>query len=403
MPDPYIDYSQGPYSTAGVQQLLQTMLPRWNTQWEDPNMQGGYVDPSGGSWTLGRANTLITKGINDFTQQVQAVTGRPPTPEQISSFFQNQLVPMASQAQPTGYNPILPQDITSSIQQYVPTAFAGDIQGYQQQQQTDALNKNISTGEGLIDRVMGNYAKNLTDKNNPMYQAFAGNMNNLGITPDSGAFQAGLGGNLANQANNLQSQLMGTLGFPALGGIQNLSGQANYNLQNSAPGAQANLTGQQQNLSDFGRMQAMAQYLQRQMEPSGFEKNLGYAGGAAQAAQGLGTGLAAAHQLTWICTAMVNHGVMTRSEVDALHKHLYKAFWKRPLKFVGYILFGRLLVALAEFVRTDWRVWKPNFCEDVMAEKDPAKAVDLYAESFWNLYRVVRDRLSGRRSFYGTI
>lgn len=388
----YIDYSQGPYSTGGVQSMFQTMDPRWNTQWQDPNMQGGYQDPSGGSWTLGRTKGLIDKGINDFTQQVQAVTGRAPTADEISNFFQNQLVPMASQAQPGGYNPINPQDITSAIQQYVPTAFAHDIQGYQQTQQSNALNQNIQTGQGLIDQVMGNYSKNLTDPNNPLYQQFAGNMNNLGITPSSGAFQAGLGGNLANHANDLQSQLMGTLGFPSLQGIQGLSGQANRNLQGSAPMAQQNLTTQQNSLGDFGRMQAMAQYLQNQMEPSGFDKNLGRAAGAANALQGVGTGMGAASAATWICTAMVKAGVMTKDEVKELHDHLYKAFWFKPFKFLGYLLFGKFLVYLAQSVNTDWRIWKPAFYQDVMAEPDPIKALNLYEQAFWDLLKVIRER-----------
>lgn len=392
MPTPYIDYSQGPYSNQGVQQFLQTMLPRWNTQWEDPNMQGGYQNTSGGAVTLGGAKGLTDKALQDFTQQVQAVTGQAPTADQINQFFTSQLIPMASQNQPGGYDPIHPQDITSAIQQYVPTAFSNQIQGYQQQQQGDALKKNIGTGEDLISQAMGTFSKNLTDPSNPMYQQFSGNMNNMGISPSSGAFQAGLGGTIANQGANLQQQLMSSLGFPALQGIQGLSGQANQNLQGAAPTAQANLTSQQNQLGDFGRMQAIAKMLQQQMEPSTFQKDIGMAAGAGQAAGGLGQAMGGASQITWICTAMVHAGVMTRLEVKALHEHLYKAKWKRPFKFLGYILFGKLLVLLANKVGTHWGTWKPMFYDEVMNESNPVKAVDLYEEAFWDLFRVVRAR-----------
>jgi hypothetical protein len=391
-PPPYIDYSQGAYSTPGVQQLLQTMDPRWTNQWEDPNLQGGFVDPAGSSWTLGRTKGLIDKAINDFTQQVQAVTGQAPTSDQISSFFQNQLVPMASQAQPGGYNPILPQDITSSIQQYVPTAFAQPIQQYQQQQQTDALKQNIGTGTDLINQAMTGFTQNLTDPNSQMYKNFAGGMNGLGFTPSSGAFQAGLGGAVGNEANQLQQQLMSTLGFPSLSGIQGLSGQANQSLQGAAPIAQANLTSQQNQLSDFGRMQAIAQMLQQQMQPSAAQKDIGMASGAANAAGNLMKGAGSMIGATWICTAMVESGFMTRGEVKALHSHLYRAFWKRPWKFIGYILFGKLLVYLANNVRTHWGSWKPAFYDEVMKESDSAKAVDIYETAFWDLFRVIRQR-----------
>jgi hypothetical protein len=391
-PTPYIDYSQGPYADQGVQQFLQTMLPKWNQQWEDPTMQGGYVDPSGGAVTLGGVKGLTDKALQDFTQQVQAVTGQAPTADQINQFFTSQMTPAASQAQPGGYNPINPQDITSMIQQYVPTAFAPQIQQYQQGQQTQALNQNMNTGENMINQAMSGFANNLTNPNNPMYQNFSGNMNNMGITPQSGAFQAGLGGTIANQENQMQQALMSTLGAPTLAGIQGLSGQANANLQGAAPTAQANLTGQQNQLSDFGREQAIAQYLQNQMQPSALQKDIGMAAGAGQAVGGLGQGLAGAHQLTWICTAMRKHGVITQSEIAQLHKHLFMARWKMPLKFLGYLLFGKLLVWRAESKGVDWRIWKPLFYDEPMRESDPIEAVKLYESAFWNLYQVVCQR-----------
>lgn len=412
MADPYIDYNQGAYSTGGVQDLLRTMTGgRWNTQWEDPNLQSTFADPSGSQWTLGRTKTLIDKGINDFTQQVQAVTGRAPTADEISNFFQNQINPMASQAQPGGYNPINPQDITSAVQQYVPTAFSKDIQGYQQQQQGDALKQNLSTGNDLISQAMGKFSSNLTDPNNPMYQQFSGNMNNMGITPSSGAFQAGLGGTIANKGADMENQLMMGLGLPALSGIQGLSGQANQNLQGAAPTAQANLTSHQNDLSDFGRQQNLMKAMMDSMSGgNGMWGNIiggGLQGAVAGGAKGgipgaIGGGAAGAgggyakSQNTWICTAMVEAGVMTRDEVEALHDHLYKAFWFKPFKFLGYILFGKLLVYLANSVQTDWRVWKPAFYQEVMTEPNSVKALNLYEQAFWDLFRVIRQRKSSR-------
>lgn len=382
MADPYIDYSQGPYSNQGVQQFLQTMLPRWNTQWQDPNMQGGYVNPAGSAVTLGGAKGLTDKALQDFTQQVQAVTGQAPTPEQINQFFTSQLTPMASQGQPGGYDPIHPQDITSAIQQYVPTAFADQIGQHQQQSQSSALQKNIDTGQGLIDQAMGTFSKNLIDPNNPLYQQFSGQMNNMGITPSSGAFQAGLGGTLANRAADLQGTMMSTLGFPSLAGIQGLSGQANQNLQGAAPVAQQNLTTQQNSLGDFGRMQAIAQMLQNQMEPSGFDKNLGRAASAGQAAQGVGTGMAGVSQVTsYVCKELIKRDLICEQDMDDFHAHIMPAMFKKGRAFWKYAVDGWRLVNAVNIRGLDWSVFKPLLFDRVMDEKDPCKAVDLYADA----------------------
>ena len=127
----------------------------------------------------------------------------------------------------------------------------------------------------------------------------------------------------------------------------------------------------------------LAQQLGQMAQPSGAQKDLAMAASASQAAG----------NLTWICTAMKKSGILTQNQVNVLHNHLYKAFWKRPFKFIGYFLFGRLLVHLAESVGTSWRAWKPEFYDYVISEPDPAKAVDRYEESFWNLFRVVKMRL----------
>jgi len=89
---------------------------------------------------------------------------------------------------------------------------------------------------------------------------------------------------------------------------------------------------------------------------------------------------------SWVCTAMKKAGVLTQQEVDALHNHLYPAFWKRPFAFMRYWLIGRPVVWFAESVGIDWNQWKPVFYDNVLTEPIQAKAVDLYERAFWRLF-----------------
>lgn len=319
--------------------------------------------------------------INQFMQAYKNLTGKDATIQEIAPFIQNAGVSAAGLPGNLGYS-----DLSSLANNYIQQTFPKDVSGYAQQQQTDQLGKTQQTIQDLISKSTATTAADLTNPNSPTYQSFSGLMNNMGITPSSGAFQAGMGGVLGQNAANTANSALTGVTLPALSGIQGLSG---FGLQN----AQGNSSLSHMNdLSDFGLQQQMSQMLFDKMQPSGFEKGLGYANTASNI---FGNVAGGARDLkgTWICTAMVRHGVMTKTEVKTLHDHLYRAFWKRPFKFIGYVLFGRFLVGLAESVKTDWKVWKPSFYQDIMAEKDPIKAVDLYEEAFWNLYKVIKHRL----------
>jgi hypothetical protein len=407
MADP-IDYSQGTYSDAGVQQLLQTLLPNWNTQWQDPNMAGGYVMPGGSNYTLGTAEGNVNDAMQAFTQQVQAVTGQPPTADQINQFFSNVLVPMASQAQPGGYNPLNPSNIQQAIQNYVPTAFAPQIQQFGQTNQTNALNQNVQTGEGLINNAMTGFIGNLTNPSNSMYQAFSGGMNNMGITPQSGAFQSGLGSTIGNEQNQLQQQLMSSLGFPALSGIQGLSGQPNAALNSAQPTAQAGLSNQTNSLNNFQLQADLAQQLQQMGQPSGLQQDFGMAGSAGQAIGGLGQGMGAASTMTsYVCMELIKRGLLCEMDMDDFHVHIMPAIFKKGRAFWKYAMDGFRLVEAVNKKGLDWKAFKPLLFDRVMEEPDPCKAVDLYADACHQLCisadRSLWDERVFRTSFWDSL
>lgn len=314
-----------------------------------------------------------------FRQQFQNLIGRPPTSDELGQF--------QSQALQSSVN--APGDLTYGDSSGISNAFIQQSFGpqaveHQKQQQTDQLGQSQNQLQDIIRQTMGNTAGALTDPNSQIYQQLAGSMNNLGITPGSGAFQAGAGSTIANSGLNAANAGLQAIGIP---GIQNIAGLTSVPYQQSFGSGQQAL-GHLNDLGDFGLQSSIAKMLADQSQSSGFEKNLGYANTASNIASNMAKGGAqlSGAGVTWICTQMKLEGLMTGEEVFRLHAHLYRAFWKRPIKFISYILFGNFLVYLANKYNTDWRVWKSEFYNDVMAEKDPAKAVDLYAEAFWKLY-----------------
>jgi hypothetical protein len=118
--------------------------------------------------------------------------------------------------------------------------------------------------------------QNLTSQLGPqgqLGQQLAGEYNNYGITPQSGAFQEGLGnqyGNLLNQVNSQQASALGQ-------GYQGQTGLSNLGLQQ-----QFGLEGQQSNAS-------LADSLAQFQQQTGLQQAL-IGGGSNIAAQGAGGG-----------------------------------------------------------------------------------------------------------------
>lgn len=327
-------------------------------------------------WSAQSAETKLDQYGNDFVQQFTNSVGRAPTTDEINQFFQQAVTPVAgTQAGLSGTDP------NAVVQQYIPQAFQSQIQ-----QNNAAKLPNLESEISNLATTVGDQtAANLADPKSQAYQQFSGQMNNFGITPSSGAFQAGEGEAVGNAASQTMEQLISSLGGGAIAGNQSPSFQNLYGL-----GQQANqgMTGYNQQLNDFNIQSSLAQKLADQSQPSAFATDLGYANTASNILGNLGGGAASAKKagLTWICTAMNRSRVMTIQEINLLHNHLYKALWKKPFKFLKYLLLGRIIVYLAEKRGVYWPLWKERFYDDVMAEKDPVKAVDLYEKSVWDLY-----------------
>lgn len=324
----------------------------------------------------GQGEAQSQQYLNAFINAYKNQTGADPGLAEINNFFQTAGNQAAGLPGDLGYG-----DLNALTNNYVGNTFQQQAQDYQKQKEMDSLKGVQGTISDLVNQQTSNFTKQLSDPNSSTYQQFAGNMNNFGITPSSGAFQAGLGSTIGNAGSQFINAMLGGVTQPALQNIQGISQQRpNTDLTHL------------NDLGDFGLQASLA----RQMSGGGGSSLMGNIFGGANAASGLARGWGALKGPTWICTAMKKHGVITQDEISALHSHVFKAFWNRPFKFLGYFIFGQLLVWLAESVGTDWKAWKPCFYQDIMAESDSVKAVALYEESFWSLFRVVRQRIAGR-------
>jgi hypothetical protein len=371
------DYSSDPE----YQQLLKQIL------------QAG----SGAGWNSTNANSTLQSQAQQFASMYQNATGQAPTSDVMSQFFQNAGQQVFNS--PTGEAGANYGSDQSLFNAYLQNTYQPQIIANQKAQASNNLSDSQNQVQSLVNQTMGNTAAQFNDPNSSLYQTFAGAENNMGITPSSGAFQAGAGSTIADAGLNAANAGLQTVGLPQISGI---ASTANAPYQQSLaqlyPGLSSYGTGET-NQYDFNQQSQLAQQLAAMSQPSTAQKDIGMAAGASQAVGGIGQGIGGASQLTWICTQMRRCNVILDTEVKQLHDHLYKAFWGRPFKFLGYLLFGKLLVWMADRVGTNWFVWKSDFYDNVMAEPDPIKAVDLYEESFWKLFRNVRSRLEKRNSY----
>jgi hypothetical protein len=386
---------------------------------QDPDYQQlmqafqGYRGGPGTNWYWGPNTTpgfLNTAG-NKFSNVFQQQTGRAPTVDEINSFLKNEVIPSyTEQAHPEGWNPLTGSELQTMAQSYVPTAYSGDVQSFQQKNASDLFNKQLQQTQDLYSKNLQNLQAQVSGIPSQIAQEYSpsgqagqqllGQFNNLGISPGSGAFQSGLGSAVANQTIPFQQSILSGYSIPNQGTMLGIPGEAmQYGLgqYGGMQGLGNQYTGQSASSAnkyiDFAMQELLAKQLAETGNPSGAQGMLGMATGSAQGLGSLLSGGAQAYKATWICTAMAKHQVLGKYEVKRLHDHLFQAFFKRFWKFFEYFVIGKFVVLAAEFVHTDWDAWRTLFYDRVISESDPVKAVDLYEESFWMLAKKVKHDL----------
>lgn len=349
----------------------------------------GNTGAGGFRWNDQNTSAKLGGMADQFAGMFKNMTGRDPGDDDMSKMFQSLGGEVGGSA--LGFGGTGFSEFQNLMNPYIQNTYGKDIQNYQTQSQSDNLNKTSTMVQDLVNKTMGNTAAAFSDPTSKIYQTFSGGMNNLGITPSSGAFQAGAGSTIANSGLEAANAGLSSVGLPQ---IANIAGTANapyaMSMQNMYPGL--NSYGKRNgDMYDFNLQSELGQRMADQMAPGWAEKYaMPLATATIQAGGNVGS---KAVSPTWICTELKNRGLLSDLEVDSLHSHLYKAFWKCPLKFVQYIAFGKLLVWLGNSTGTDWAVWKPEFYDYIIEEADPLGAVRKYESACWSLFSNVRRRL----------
>lgn len=313
----------------------------------------------------------INPAIDMFRQTYKSLTGQDPDLNQINDFAQNGLMSAVSNPGQFGYS-----DMSNLVNNYVQNSAGDQVAANQQQKQETQLGKTQQTIQDLIGKQTAATTAQLTDPNSPTYQQFSGMMNNLGITPSSGAFQAGLGGQIGQSAANATNAALGSVSLPAISGIQGMN-------QNPYGFAQQNSNLSHINsLGDFGLKAGYDQLAARDAAPSGLDKGLGYGASYLSGAGNAAVGSAALMQATsYVCWELIRRGLLCESDMEDFHIHIMPAMFKKGRAFWKYAMDGLNLVNEVNRKGLDWKVFKPLLFDRVMAEPDPCKAVDLYADA----------------------
>lgn len=337
-----------------------------NRNW-DPNAQGFMQD-------------VLSRYGTQFAGAFKNSTGQDPTSDDYSKFFSN--IGEQVQHSPAGYGGTSYSDIQNLITPYIQNQYGQQVQQNQQQQQTNNLQQNQKTIQGLIDQSTAANTKAFTDPNSDTFKSFSGNLNNLGITPSSGAFQAGLGSALGQGAVQAENQALSQFDIPSVGAIQQTAGAPYQNdLANMYPGLQQ--YGQQQsNLYDFNLQSDLAKQLASSGSPSGFQTGFGQAVSGLGAAGNAAQGGAAAYQATsYVCMELIKRGLCSEYHLDLLHYNSFPAMFKKARAFWGYAMNGKKIVDACNKAGIDWSLFKEKLINIPLHERDAVKVVEKYTEA----------------------
>src|SRR5216683_4436349 len=142
--------------------------------WDQYGANPAFGDP-------GQKNQ-VQQGIDIFKQSFQNLIGRAPSFDEINNFAQQGLFSAWNAPGDLGYS-----DSSNLANNYIQNAFGPQVAQNQQNLQQSQLGKTQQTIQDLIQKQTAQTTSDLTNPNSPTYQSFAGMMNNLGITPSSGA------------------------------------------------------------------------------------------------------------------------------------------------------------------------------------------------------------------------
>lgn len=318
--------------------------------------QLGQLSQIGGSQDLGT-----------FTSLFKNLTGKDASAQDITGYFST--VAPELQSLPGGSGNV--QDVHTLINQYLSDQYQPQIQGYQQQQQTNALNTAQQSAQDLIGKQNQETIQQLTSPEN--VERFKEAYNGSGML-DSGAFSQGVGNTLANAATGNISQALGGITIP---GIQNIMGTQNLpyqQFQQDLPGNTAAFGQQQQSQKNFDQQASLAEQIANLQNPSKLQQWSPIIAGAEQ-----GAGAAGGAATSYVCMELIHRGLADNRDLDLLHIKIMPALFTKARAFWVYALDAGKLVDAANRYGIDWSLWRARFLDNVLAEADAISAVNVYA------------------------
>lgn len=332
-----------------------------------------------------------------FRQMFQNATGRAPTAEELGAFQQQSLTGAINAPGDLGYS-----DSSSLANNFIQNQYSPLIAQHGQDVAAGQLDKSQQMIQDLVKKQTAATTADLTNQSGDTYRQFSGLMNNMGITPSSGAFQSGLGNVIGQSASNALNSALGGVSLPAISQIQGLSGLP----QQTATG-NMNLS-HLNSLQDFGLQESLAKMFSG--GASGAQNMLGMASSSAQGAGGLAQGYGAlGHPGTssYVCREMQKRGLLSATDLEDFYLHMFNAVWFKARAFWHYKVNGQKLVDAVNAAGLDWATIKPILFDRPMAESDPCKANDLFAWGCKELCETVAPELWDNRvmrtSFWDSI
>lgn len=331
--------------------------------------------------------SAIGSDTDQFASLFKNYVGRDPTTDEINKFL--------TQGVTQNYQGITNPGsaFNANPQQFLQNFIQGNFQqeaNKQAQTQADtAFQGNLKKVQDLVNQQTQATTSDLLNPQGKTFQEFAGLMNNYGITPSSGAFQAGLGNAVGSAAAGNEAAALGQFGIPAISGEQAMaSAPYQNNLQNLYPSmGQFN-----QGINDiygFNLESVLASDLAGQSAPSGFEKGLGYASAGSNILGNLVKFGPSNLGTSYICMALIHHGLATESDLDLLHYKTIGAIWKKARAFWWYATHAKELVRIAELKGINWKSWRSWFLDDPISKPTALEAVEEYITAYESLCRYV--------------
>lgn len=337
-----------------------------------------------GAPEFAQLSNLGGSDLSTFESQFKNLTGAAPGAADLSGYFNNV-------GSILGSGPQTYADTNTAINQYIQNTDQPQIQQYQQQQQTNALNTAQQQAQQLIQQQNQQTTNQLTSPAEMQQIEAAYNQNGL---LNSGAFSQGLGDTLANAASGNISSALGSITLP---GISNIEGTQNAPYQNLLNNSNQNLQnyGQEQNqYNQFQLQSQLAQQLAQLGQPSELQKLAPLIQGAEQGAAQAGGAYAAKSA---ICQELVRRGIASQSEVDELHWKVLGSMFTRCRALLFYSRTGDKLVRAANALGFDWTAVKSWFIDEPLSRDSSIDAIEAYAWACKRLAALVAPRLWDER------